>query len=97
MKCCGCKYLKEDKKKEGAVSGTKYYCSKVKNYVYGSDNICDKFEKSYSRDIDTYNKIYKEGINFDDDKFSASFYLIMGFGLLILAIIVYILNPNLYR
>lgn len=51
MKCCGCKYLKEDKKKEGTVSGTKYYCSKVKNYVYGSDNICDKFEKSYSRDM----------------------------------------------
>ncbi len=94
--CAGCKNLDEKKKVDGAVSGTRYYCKKSKKYIDGSMNVCDKFEKSYIRDIDTYNKIYKEGKDWDNDAHSASFYLIIGVILLIILLIVYLCNPGLY-
>ena len=76
MVCAGCKNLDTKKKANGKVSGAKYYCKKLKCYIPASNEICSKFSKSYSRDIDTYNKLYEEGIKFDDDNHSFSFYLI---------------------
>ena len=59
--CADCRYLREDKKKDGKVSGCCYYCTKIKEYVNGANSICDNFEKSYSRKYTTIEKIYKDG------------------------------------
>ena len=59
--CADCKYLIEDRKKDGKVSGCCYYCAKMKDYVNGSDSICDNFEKTYSRKYTTTHQIYKDG------------------------------------
>ena len=95
MVCAGCKNLDEKKKVNGAVSGTKYYCKKNKNYVDGSSDICSKFVKGY-RDTDTYNKIYREGREWDDDKHSVSFYIAVAIILLIVLLIAFLCNPDLY-
>lgn len=96
MTCSSCKNLNEKKKIEGKVSGCKYVCSKLKAPVYGSDTACSKYTKATSRSNDTCNKIYREGLNFDDDTHSASFYLIIGAILLVLTIIVFLCNPSLF-
>ena len=83
MSCSDCKYLKESKKRDGALTGTIYYCSKVDNFVNGSNNPCDKFEKSYSRNSFESSKIYQDGASFSDDDKPVSYYI----GLLILIII----------
>lgn len=84
MSCSDCKYLKESKKRDGALTGAIYYCSKVDNFVNGSNNICEKFEKSYSRNNYESDKIYKDGNAFCDDDKPVSYYI----GLLIIIIIV---------
>ncbi|MGM9882338.1 MAG: hypothetical protein ACI31S_05800 [Bacilli bacterium] len=95
MVCAGCKNLDTKKKVNGAVSGVRYYCKKNKVYVGGNNEICDKFANA-GRDTNTYNDLYKEGREWDDDKHSASFYLIIGSILLILTLIVYLFNRYLF-
>lgn len=45
MTCSSCRYLKEDKKYDGALCGAKYYCEKIKDYVDGSNCCCVSYEK----------------------------------------------------
>ena len=95
MVCAGCKNLDTKKKANGAVSGVRYYCKKNKVYVGGYSPICGKFVKA-SRDNDTYNKLYNEGKEWDNDKKSASFYLVIGVILLVITVIFYLFNPDLF-
>lgn len=95
MTCSSCKNLNEKKKADGAVSGCKYECKKLKAYVLGSNEACPKYEKCY-RDVDTCNKIYNEGRNWDNDNHSPSFYLIIAIILIIILFFVYIFNPSLF-
>ena len=88
MSCSSCKYLEEDKRNEGAVSGCCYYCSKVNSYVNGSNNSCENYEKSYSRSTYTCNKIYEEGESYYNDSTSNLFYLVILIVLIIFALIV---------
>ena len=88
MSCSSCKYLKESNKKEGAVSGCCYYCSKNNCYVNGSSNGCENFEKSYGRSNYECDKIYDDGNQYYDDTRPISLYVIVLVILIILAIIV---------
>ena len=47
MTCCSCKYLNEEKKLDGKVSGCEYFCNKNKCFINGQDNACDKYESSF--------------------------------------------------
>lgn len=85
MTCSSCKYLEESKKVDGKVSGACYYCSYFKKYVNGSDDKCEKHDKSYARNNYACDKIYNEGLQFyDDDKpvfiyiLQLMFYIILG-------------------
>ena len=97
MVCAGCKNLDDKKKSDGKNGGSVYYCKKMKKYIRSSNEICKKFDKSYNRSIDEYNKMYKEGLNYDNDRFSGSFYLIVGVALLVITIIVYLFNPSMFK
>lgn len=88
MTCSSCKYLKEDKKYEGALCGAKYYCEKLKEYVDGANCGCGTYEKLYSRSDYTCDKICEEGRNFSDDDRPISYHiecliLIILFGFLV--------------
>lgn len=87
MTCSSCKYLKENKKREGCVSGTCYFCSKNNCYVNGTNNKCEKYELSYGRSNYICNKIYNEGKKYYDDSTPNSFYLFILIILVILAIV----------
>jgi hypothetical protein len=86
MSCSSCKYLKENNKSEGAVSGCCYYCSKIGSYVNGANNECNYFEKSYRSNY-LCNKIFEDGEHYYNDFRTSESYLIILFVLLILAII----------
>ena len=88
MSCSSCKYLKGNDKKEGSVSGCCYYCTKINSYVNGSNNKCENYEKTYSRNNYECDKIYEEGKDFYDDSTPISFYVVLAVILAILAIIV---------
>lgn len=96
MVCAGCKNLDTKKKKEGKSGGCAYYCKKKKKNVRASDEICDKFTKNIMISNDEYNKLYHEGLNFDDSEGSASLYIIGAIILLIITIIIYLFNPELF-
>ena len=93
--CSSCKNLDTKKKVDGACSGAKYNCKKLKAYVTGDTDACQKYEKCY-RSTDDCNKIYREGREWDNDKHSASFYFLIGIILLILLIIVFLFNREMY-
>ena len=95
MVCAGCKNLDTKKKADGAVSGTRYMCKKHKVYVGGDNEICDKFSKA-GRDTDTYNKLYREGREWDNDKTSPGTYIIIALILLFITLIVFLFNMDLY-
>ena len=95
MVCAGCKNLDTKKKADGSVSGTRYMCKKHKVYVGGDNKICDKFAKA-DRDNDTYNKLYHDGKDWDNDKTSPSTYIIIGLILLVILIFVFIFNHDLF-
>lgn len=88
MSCSSCKYLKEDKRCEGRVSGACYYCSKINSYVNGANTACEKYEKSYSRNTYTCNSIYEDGEKYYNDATPISFYLFILIIMIILALIV---------
>lgn len=95
MVCAGCKNLDTKKKADGACGGTRYYCKKNKTYVGGDHEICGKFAKAM-RDNDTYNKLYREGREWDNDSTSPGVYFFFAIVLIIILIIVYLCNPELY-
>lgn len=93
--CCSCKNLDAKKKVDGSVSGTKYYCKKLKTYVSGDMDACDKFEKCF-RSNDECDKIFDEGKNWDNDKMSGLFYFVIGLILLVITIIMILFNKDMY-
>ena len=97
MVCAGCKNLDGKKKSDGKNGGSVYYCKKIKKYIRASDEICKNFSKAYTRDNGEYNKMYKEGLNYDNDSLSGSFYLIVGVILLVITLLVYLFNPSMFK
>lgn len=95
MVCAGCKNLDTKKKVNGEVSGVRYYCKKNKVYVGGDNEICDKFAKA-NIDTDTYNNLYKEGKEWDNDRTSPGVYIGAALILLIILIFVFIFNRDLF-
>ena len=95
MVCAGCKNLDTKKKVNGDVSGTRYLCKKHKVYVGGDNEICDKFSKA-DRDTDTYNKLYNEGREWDNDRTSPTTYIVAAIILLIILLFVYFCCPELF-
>ena len=57
--------------------------------------ICDKFDKAY-RDTDTYNKLYNEGREWDNDRTSSSVYIVAAIILLVITFIIFLFNSDLY-
>lgn len=97
MVCAGCKNLDSKKKSDGKNGGSVYYCKKMKTYIRASDEICKNFSKLYTIDNDKYNKMYREGLEYDNDKLSGSSYLIIGVILLVITLLVYLFNPSLFK
>ena len=97
MVCAGCKNLDTKKKKNGKSGGCVYYCKKQKKHIRASNEICDKFTKNLMINNNEYNKLYHEGLDFDDSSGSFSLYIIGAIILLIITIIIYIFNPGLYK
>ena len=95
MVCAGCKNLDTKKKAQGAVSGVRYLCKKHKLYVGGDNKICDKFAKA-GRDNDTYNKLYREGRDWDNDRISPGVYICATIILLIVLLFVFLVNRDLF-
>ena len=91
MSCSSCKHLKDDKKYPGALSGAKYYCDKVKTYVYG-DKECEAYEKSHSRKNDKCDEIYRDGKDFYDDNRPISVQLMIFVFIVVMGIIATILT-----
>lgn len=92
MTCSSCKYLKEDKKYEGALCGTKYYCEKIKDYVDGSNCCCSAYDKSYSRGNYTCDMIYEEGKRFSDDDKPTSYYIVILILIILLGLLATFIN-----
>ena len=95
MVCAGCKNLDTKKKVNGEVSGVRYFCKKHKAYIGGDNEICDKFAKA-DRDNDTYNKLYKEGKEWDNDRTAPGVYIGAAIILLIILLIAILFNHDLY-
>ena len=93
--CSSCKNLDTKKKVDGACSGAKYNCKKLKTFVAGDTDACEKYEKCY-RSNDECDKIYIEGREWDNDTHTAGFYFIIGAILLIITIIMFLCNRGLY-
>ena len=88
MTCSSCKYLKEGDYQEGSISGKKHYCSKIKEYVNGSNDKCSAYEKSYrSSYID--NQILEEGEKYYNDSTPIPVYILL---VIIMLILVFITN-----
>ena len=49
MGCNSCSYLKKDNKKNG-VTGSCYFCTKIKKYVNGAYSNCDNYLYDYNYD-----------------------------------------------
>ena len=88
MGCYNCKYLKVNEKKDGAVNGSIYYCTKMKKYVSGASDGCDSYYKDYSRKTYESDEIYRNGIHYSNDTTSNGTYLFLAIILGIIAIIV---------
>lgn len=88
MGCYNCKYLKVNDKKDGAVNGSIYYCTKMKKYVSGASDGCDSYYKDYSRKTYESDEIYRNGIHYSNDTTSNGTYLFLAIILGIIAIIV---------
>lgn len=67
MGCCSCKYLDENDKKEGKVTGCSYFCKKKNCYVTGNSTICDNFNIDYSRKKYISDELYHNGVEFYAD------------------------------
>lgn len=87
MSCSTCKYLKENNKKDGQVSGSCYYCTVKRNYVNGT-SLCNNYSKSYRTSYQC-NTIYENGEKYYNDTKPNSFYL---FILIILLTLILLTN-----
>ncbi len=92
MGCCSCKYLNENCKKEGKVSGSLYYCSKMKTFVSGASSSCDSYCFEYGRKVYVRDEIYNDGKNYYNDATSPSFYLVVLIILIILGLFLGVFN-----
>ena len=86
MSCSSCKYLKENNKKEGCVSGSCYFCSKNNCYVNGANNKCSHFQKSYRSNY-ICDKIFEDGEIYYDNGKGNGFYLIILIIMLLMCIL----------
>ncbi len=89
MGCYNCKYLKYEDKKDGALNGCVYYCTKLNKYVNGAADACDNYSKDYSRKTHEKDEIYNNGRNYNNDATPTSVYL---FILIIMLIFAFIVN-----
>lgn len=89
MGCYNCKYLKESEKKDGKVSGSVYYCSKIKKYVSGSSDGCDAYSFDSTRKTYVKDEIYNNGRKYVDDDTSPATYLAI---LILMIILGFLLN-----
>lgn len=92
MGCCSCKYLNENCKKEGKVSGCLYYCSKIKAYVNGASDSCDDYCFEYGRKVYTRDEIYNDGKTYYNDTTPVGFYLVILIILIILGLFLGVFN-----
>ena len=88
MNCYNCCHLKFDNKKGGKINGALYYCPKIKKYVYGNNEACEKYQYDNLRKTYIKDKIYLDGKNYCDDNTSLFSYviililiLVIGFGI----------------
>lgn len=88
MGCYNCKFLKASDKKDGAVTGSVYLCTKIKKYVNGASDGCDKYYKDYTRKTYEGDEIYNNGKYYYNDSTPVSTCLFIAVVLLILAIII---------
>ena len=88
MGCYNCQYLKSENKKDGAINGCVYYCSKIKKYVNGADDGCELYSKDVLRKTYECDEIYNNGRKYINDSTSFSTYLVIAIILIIIAIIV---------
>lgn len=95
MTCSSCKYLDENKKLNGKVSGCKYFCNKNKLFINGQNDACRYYINSF-RSTNTCNDIYNDGKIFYDDTHSVSYYLFILIIICIIFIIARINNPELF-
>lgn len=86
MSCSSCKYLKENNKREGCVSGACYFCSKNNCYVNGANNKCNYFQKSY-RSSYICDKIFEDGEIYYNNSKENDFYLIILIIMLLMCIL----------
>ncbi len=93
--CSSCKNLDTKKKVDGACNGAKYNCKKLKSYVAGDTDACEKYEKCY-RSTDDCNKIYREGRDWDNDKHDAKFYFIIAAIVLAITAIMLLFYGDMY-
>lgn len=90
--CCSCKYLNENKKIEGRVNGSLYYCSKLKTYVNGASGSCDNYFIDHGRKIYTRDEIYDDGKKYYNDTTPVGFYLVVLIILIILGLFLGVFN-----
>lgn len=86
MSCSSCKFLKENNKREGCVSGACYFCSKNNCYVNGANNKCSQFQKSYRSNY-ICDKIFEDGEIYYDNSKGNGFYLIILIIMLLMCIL----------
>lgn len=92
MTCSSCNFLNELDEKKGKVSGACYYCKNKNCYINGSDDKCERFEKSYRRNSYECDNIYKEGLKYYNDDTPLEIYIIFLIFLIITGIIINFIN-----
>lgn len=68
------------------MNGCIYYCSKIRTYINGSSDPCNKFEKDYSRKTYINDTIYKNGKSYYNDPTPIGAYIFILITLIIVAI-----------
>ncbi len=91
MGCNSCSYLKKDNKKNG-VTGSCYFCTKIKKYVNGAYSNCDNYLYDYTKNTLDKNEIYRNGITYSSDNININTYIVI---LVFLIILCFIINLNL--
>ncbi len=87
--CSDCEFLQlKDKKKDGI-----YKCAFCKKYVNTTNNQCENFSETYSRNWYEKQKIYDEGKNVSENDISLVPYVVL---LIILSIIYLVAKLNGY-
>ena len=92
MGCCSCKYLNENCKMEGKVSGSLYYCSKLKPSVNGASGRCANYCIDHGRKVYTRDEIYDDGKKYYNDTTPVGFYLVVLIILIILGLFLGVFN-----